>query len=110
MDASTLFGIGSNTKAFTTAALGLLVDEGKLRWDDKVTNYIPEFKMCDLYVMAEFTVRNLLSHRSGLGAGDLMFFRIRRILRSRTSFTTCAISSPHRRSAVSSTTTTTCTW
>ena len=76
MDANTLFGIASNTKAFTTAALGLLVDEGKLRWDDKVTDYIPEFKMYDPYVTAEFTVRDLLCHRSGLGlgAGDLMQF------------------------------------
>ncbi|MBC6606754.1 serine hydrolase [Hymenobacter sp. BT188] len=73
MDANTLVGIASNTKAFTTAALGLLVDEGKLCWDDKVTKYIPEFKMYDPYVTAEFTVRDLLCHRSGLGlgAGDL---------------------------------------
>ena len=76
VDANTLFGIASNTKAFTTAALGLLVDEGKLRWDDKVTDYIPEFKMYDPYVTAEFTVRDLLCHRSGLGlgVGDLMQF------------------------------------
>ena len=76
MDANTLVGIASNTKAFTTAALGLLVDEGKLHWDDKVTDYIPEFKMYDPYVTAEFTVRDLLTHRSGLGlgAGDLMTF------------------------------------
>ena len=76
MDANTLFGIASNSKAFTAAALGLLVDDGKLRWDDKVTDYIPEFKMYDPYVTAEFTVRDLLTHRSGLGlgAGDLMFF------------------------------------
>ena len=75
VDANTLFGIGSNTKAFTTAALGLLVDEGKLRWDDKVTKYIPEFLVYDPHVTAEFTVRDLLTHRSGLGldAGDLMF-------------------------------------
>lgn len=76
VDANTLFGIASNTKAFTTAALGLLVEEDKLRWDDKVTDYIPEFKMYDPYVTAEFTVRDLLTHRSGLGlgAGDLMQF------------------------------------
>ena len=76
VDANTLFGIASNTKAFTTAALGLLVEEGKLRWDDKVTDYIPEFRMYDPYVTAEFTVRDLLCHRSGLGlgAGDLMQF------------------------------------
>ncbi|ALW85598.1 serine hydrolase [Hymenobacter sedentarius] len=76
MDANTLFGIASNTKAFTAAALGLLVEEGKLNWNDNVTDYIPEFKMYDPYVTAEFTVRDLLTHRSGmgLGAGDLMFF------------------------------------
>ena len=76
MDANTLVGIASNSKAFTTAALGLLVDEGKLRWDDKVTTYIPEFRMYDPYATAEFTVRDLLTHRSGLGlgAGDLMAF------------------------------------
>ena len=76
VDANTLFGIASNSKAFTAAALGLLVDEGKLRWNDKVTDYIPEFRMFDPYVTAEFTVRDLLTHRSGLGlgAGDLMFF------------------------------------
>ena len=74
VDANTLFGIASNTKAFTAAALGLLVDEGKLRWDDKVTAYIPEFQLYDPYVTAEFTVRDLLTHRSGLsaGAGDLL--------------------------------------
>ncbi|GGE93507.1 serine hydrolase [Hymenobacter cavernae] len=76
VDANTLFGIASNTKAFTAAALGLLVDEGKLNWDDKVTDYIPEFRLYDPYVTAEFTIRDLLTHRSGLGlgAGDLMFF------------------------------------
>ncbi|WP_035560559.1 serine hydrolase [Hymenobacter sp. IS2118] len=76
VDENTLFGIASNTKAFTAAALGLLVEDGKMRWDDKVTDYIPEFRMYDPYVTAEFTVRDLLTHRSGLGlgAGDLMFF------------------------------------
>ena len=76
VDANTLFGIASCTKAFTAAALGLLVDEGKLRWEDKVTDYIPEFQMYDPYVTVEFTVRDLLTHRSGLGrgAGDLMLF------------------------------------
>lgn len=76
VDENTLFGIASNSKAFTTAALGMLVDEGKLRWDDKVRKYIPEFKLYDPYVTEEFTIRDLLCHRSGLGlgAGDLMFF------------------------------------
>lgn len=74
--ADTLFGIASNTKAFTTAALGILVDEGKLHWDDKVIDYLPEFRLYDPYVTREFTIRDLVTHRSGLGlgAGDLLFF------------------------------------
>ncbi|SRX52455.1 serine hydrolase [Aequorivita sp. CIP111184] len=73
---NTLFGVASNTKAFTTAALGQLIDQGKLTWDTKVTDIIPEFKLNDSYVTNEFTVRDLITHRSGLGlgAGDLMVF------------------------------------
>ncbi len=73
---NTLFGIASNSKAITAAALGILMEEGKLSWDSKVTDFIPEFKMYDPYVTAEFTIRDLLTHRSGLGlgAGDLMFW------------------------------------
>ena len=76
VDENTLFGVASNTKAFTTAALGQLVDKGKLHWDTKVTDIIPEFKLYDAYVTNEFTVRDLVTHRSGLGlgAGDLMVF------------------------------------
>jgi CubicO group peptidase (beta-lactamase class C family) len=76
VDADTLFQIGSNTKAFTAAALAILVDEGKIRWDDKVIDFLPQFRMQDPYVTREFTIRDLLTHRSGLGmgAGDLMFF------------------------------------
>ncbi|HWH63539.1 MAG TPA: serine hydrolase domain-containing protein, partial [Ginsengibacter sp.] len=76
VDENTLFGIASNSKAFTVAALGILVDEGKVKWDDKVTDYIPEFRMYNPYVTEEFTIRDLLTHRSGLGlgAGDLMFW------------------------------------
>ncbi|MBF2708377.1 serine hydrolase [Flavobacterium soyangense] len=76
VDANTLFGIASNSKAFTTAALAMLVDEKKLNWDDKVTQYLPEFKMYNEYVTNEFTIRDLLTHRSGLGlgAGDLMIW------------------------------------
>ncbi|MEO8926984.1 MAG: serine hydrolase domain-containing protein, partial [Caulobacteraceae bacterium] len=74
--AETLFGIGSNTKAFTVAALAMLVDQGKLAWDDKVIDHLPDFRLYDPYVTREFTVRDLLTHRSGLGlgAGDLMIF------------------------------------
>lgn len=71
-----LFRIASNTKAFTTAALGMLVDEGKIRWDDRVIDHMPAFQMYDPYVTREMMVRDLLVHRSGLGlgAGDLMFW------------------------------------
>ncbi len=74
VDSHTLFGIGSNTKAFTTASLGILVDEGKLSWDDRVVDRLPGFQMYDPYVTHEMTIRDLLTHRSGLGlgAGDLV--------------------------------------
>ncbi len=76
VDANTLFGIASNSKSFTAAALAMLVDEGKIKWDDKVIKYLPEFKMYNDYVTNEFTIRDLLTHRSGLGlgAGDLMIW------------------------------------
>lgn len=76
VDENTLFGIASNSKAYTAAALGILVDEQKIKWDDKVTQYIPEFKMYNPWVTEEFTIKDLLTHRSGLGlgAGDLMMW------------------------------------
>jgi Beta-lactamase class C and other penicillin binding proteins len=76
VDTDTLFQIGSNTKAFTAAALAIMVDEGKIGWDDRVIDYLPDFRLHDPYVTSEITVRDLLSHRSGLGtgAGDLMFY------------------------------------
>lgn len=76
INANTPFGIASNSKAFTSAALAILVDQGKLNWDDKVVTYIPEFKMYNDYVTNNFTIQDLLTHRSGLGlgAGDLMIF------------------------------------
>lgn len=74
VNSKTNFGIASNSKAFTTTALGMLVDQKKIKWDDKVLQYIPEFKMYNDYVTHEFTIRDLVTHRSGLGlgAGDLM--------------------------------------
>jgi CubicO group peptidase (beta-lactamase class C family) len=76
VDDQTLFGIASNSKAFTATALGMLVDEKKLAWDDPVSKYLPGFQMYDPYVSRELTVRDTLSHRSGLGlgAGDLLFW------------------------------------
>src|SRR6204780_2399982 len=53
VDENTLFGIASNSKAFTAAALGMLVDEGKIKWDDKVRTYIPEFKLYNPFVTEE---------------------------------------------------------
>ncbi len=76
VNAQTLFGIASNTKAFTATALGLLVEEGKIEWDKPVVNYLPWFQLSDPYVTRELTVRDLLVHRSGLGlgAGDLLWW------------------------------------
>jgi CubicO group peptidase (beta-lactamase class C family) len=76
VDEFTMFGIGSNTKAFTTAALATLVDEHKLSWDDPVYQRLPGFVMYDPYVSHEMTIRDLLTHRSGmgLGEGDLLFW------------------------------------
>ncbi|HBF49523.1 MAG TPA: serine hydrolase [Massilia sp.] len=76
VDGKTLFEIASNSKAFTAAALAMLVDEGKLKWDDPVVKHLPDFQMYDAYVTREMTVRDLLTHRSGLGlgAGDLLWW------------------------------------
>jgi CubicO group peptidase (beta-lactamase class C family) len=71
----TRFAIGSTTKAMTSAALGMLVDQGKLRWDDRVIDYLPDFRMSDPYVTRELTIRDLLTHRSGLGSTDLLWTR-----------------------------------
>ncbi len=76
VDADTLFAVASNTKAFTCAALSILVEEGKLAWDDPVTKHLPEFQMYDPWVTREVTVRDLVTHRAGLGlgGGDLMWW------------------------------------
>lgn len=76
VDADTLFAIASNTKAFTSASLSILADRGKLSMDDKVIDHLPWFQMSDPYVTREMTIRDLLSHRSGLGlgAGDMLFW------------------------------------
>lgn len=73
-DAQTLFAIGSTTKAMTAAAIGMLVDEGKVRWDDPVTRYLPGFQTGDPYVTREMTVRDLLTHRGGLGNTDYLWY------------------------------------
>jgi CubicO group peptidase (beta-lactamase class C family) len=76
VDENTLFGIGSNTKAFTSAALATLVDAGRISWNDPVYQRLPGFQMYDPYVSHEMTILDLLTHRSGmgLGEGDLLFW------------------------------------
>jgi CubicO group peptidase (beta-lactamase class C family) len=76
VDEDTLFEVGSLTKAFTAAALAILVDEGRIGWDDPVIKHLPEFMMYDPWVTRAFTIRDALTHRSGLGqgAGDLLFW------------------------------------
>jgi CubicO group peptidase (beta-lactamase class C family) len=75
VDSNTIFFTGSTGKAFTTAALATLVDEGKIGWDDRVIDHMADFRMWDPWVTREMTVRDLLVHRSGLGLGqgDLLF-------------------------------------
>src|SRR4051794_28387820 len=75
VDADTIFFTGSTGKAFTNAALATLVDQGKLKWDDRVIDHMPDFRMWDPWVTREMTIRDLLVHRSGLGLGegDLLF-------------------------------------
>lgn len=63
---NTIFGIGSISKSFTALTLGILVDEGKISWDDRVKDYLPYFELYDPYVSENFTIRDLLTHRSGL--------------------------------------------
>lgn len=75
VDTQTLFAIGSTTKAMTSASLGMLVDEGKLHWDDRVTKILPSFQLADPYVTRELTVRDLLTHRAGLGNADVLWYR-----------------------------------
>ena len=77
VDENTLFAIASNSKAFTTASLAILIDEKKIGgWDDKVSKYLPEFQMYDAWVTREMTIRDLVSHRSGLDtfSGDLLWY------------------------------------
>ena len=69
VDGKTVFAIGSSSKAFTAAMLGMLVDEHRIGWDDPLTKDLPGFEMYDPWVTREVTIRDALTHRTGLGAG-----------------------------------------
>ncbi len=71
----TLFGIASTTKAFTTAALAMLVDEGKLAWDDPVRKHLPWFRLADPLADAQVTVRDLVTHRTGMARNDMLWYQ-----------------------------------
>jgi CubicO group peptidase (beta-lactamase class C family) len=75
VDEHTNFMIASCSKAFTTAALATLVDRGKINWDDHVIDYLPSFQMYDTWVTKEMTIRDLVTHRSGLAtfSGDILW-------------------------------------
>ncbi len=70
----TLFAIGSSSKAFTAAAMAMLVDDAKVKWDDPVTRYLAGFELYDAYASQQMTLRDLLCHRSGLERGDLLWY------------------------------------
>lgn len=73
VDANTLMAMGSTTKAVTALAIGMLVDEGKVHWDDKVVQHLPWFKVADPWITRELTVRDLLTHRAGFGNADFLW-------------------------------------
>ncbi|WP_108870360.1 serine hydrolase [Aquimarina aquimarini] len=76
-DKNTLYAIASNSKAFTATIIGMLVQEGKLNWDDKVKKHLPYFALYDPWVSNEVTIRDILSHRVGLGtfSGDVIWYK-----------------------------------
>ena len=73
IDEHTIFGIGSTTKTFTAGLMGILVHEGKLSWDDKVIDHLPEFRLSDPYLTHHITIRDLLSHRTGIESNDKLW-------------------------------------
>lgn len=76
-DSNTLYAIASNSKAFTSAIIGMLVQEGKLNWNDKVRDHLPYFNVYDSWVSEHATIRDILSHRIGLGtfSGDNIWYK-----------------------------------
>lgn len=76
VESESVYNIASCTKAFTGAAMAKLVNEGLIKWDDKVVDYLPDFKLEDPYITAHLSIEDLLTHRSGLGTfyGDLLWY------------------------------------
>src|SRR5438105_3798819 len=72
-DTTTLSICASTTKAMTAVCVGMLVDEGKLKWNDKVSDILPGFKINDAYTLSQITVRDLLTHNAGLGNADWLW-------------------------------------
>lgn len=70
----TMFAIGSCTKAFTTFAMGTLVEQGLMEWDQSVIDILPEFRLCDEYATTKVTMRDLLTHRTGIPRHDLAWY------------------------------------
>ncbi|XOV84838.1 MAG: serine hydrolase [bacterium] len=74
MTPDTLFAIGSTTKAMTATAIGMLVEDGLMSWDDPVRDHLPQFRLADESIAAQITVRDLVTHRSGMPRHDLMWY------------------------------------
>jgi CubicO group peptidase (beta-lactamase class C family) len=73
VNTQTLYACASTTKAMTATCMGMLVDEGKIKWDDAVSKYLPEFQLFDPYVTRELTIRDLFTHNSGVGNADFLW-------------------------------------
>jgi len=73
VDPQTLFPCASTTKAMTAVCMGMLIDEGKVKWNDPVVNYLPDFQLYDPFVTREVKIRDLFIHDSGLGDADFLW-------------------------------------
>ena len=73
VDNQTLFAMASTTKAFIAISVAMLIDEGKLKWEDKVINHFPDFQLSEPYLTASARVKDLLTHNLGLGNADALW-------------------------------------
>ncbi|MXX71539.1 MAG: serine hydrolase [Gemmatimonadetes bacterium] len=74
VDEHTIFAVGSTSKAFTAASVAMLVDEGKVSWDDPIGDHVPIFQLSDPYITRDLRVRDLMAHNSGLMRGDRLWY------------------------------------